>query len=115
MTHWLRSLVTGLSLLAFLLQNVSALSACPHHGGADDVCAAEDADYDGGDSDSDHHPAHAPHAPCQGCVHCTIAKMPCSVPVSISPLACPCRGDTPASALLDYTPPTAGRLIRPPR
>ena len=32
MSHWLRSLVTCLSLTAFLVQNASALGACPHHG-----------------------------------------------------------------------------------
>jgi hypothetical protein len=48
-------------------------------------------------------------------VHCTIAKMPCTAADATPIVVALCLGDVLPETSLDYSPPSSGRLIRPPR
>ena len=58
----------------------------------------------------------APKCPCPGgCALCSVAKVPHVVPTACLPWAAPCLGAKLPEPRSTYTPPCAGRLIRPPR
>lgn len=117
MSRWLRILVTCLSVAVFLIRNTSALGDCHHdHDGEMALLVSETfEDVDGEDHDKVP-PTH--DSPCQapgGCVHCTIAKMPCAAANATPIVLTLCLGNVLPEASLDYSPPSSGRLIRPPR
>lgn len=57
-----------------------------------------------------------PKCPCPGgCALCNVAKIPHVAPVASLPASAPCLGASLPEPHVFYTPPPAGRLIRPPR
>jgi hypothetical protein len=58
----------------------------------------------------------APKCPCPGgCALCNVAKVPCHIPFHDFTCAVVCQEAAVLELTSFYTPPTAGRLIRPPR
>jgi hypothetical protein len=119
MSRWLRILVTCLCMAAFLTRNTTALGEC-HHDDDGDVAILTSATSDDPErEEGDRSPTPSPgDSPCQapgGCVHCTIAKMPCAAADTTPPMMAPCLGDVRPEVSRDYAPPPTGRLIRPPR
>jgi hypothetical protein len=59
----------------------------------------------------------APKCPCPGgCALCNVAKVPCHIPsYDFTCAAASCQGAGVPELTSFYTPPAAGRLIRPPR
>lgn len=118
MSRWLRILVTCLSLASFLIRNTSALGDCHHdHEGEVAILASQSPDDPDRDGFEDP-PAPSPDGPCQipgGCVHCTIGKMPCAASDATLTMTTLWLGNVLPETSLTYTPPSSGRLIRPPR
>ena len=57
-----------------------------------------------------------PCCPCPGgCAACNVAKVPCFFPSLGFGVAVACLGDCHQESPPLYTPPLAGRLVRPPR
>jgi len=58
----------------------------------------------------------APKCPCPGgCALCNVAKVPCHIPSYDFTCAAACQEAGLPELTSFYTPPAAGRLIRPPR
>ena len=59
---------------------------------------------------------HGPSCPCPGgCAACNVAKVPCFSTAPSLALEDACLGASPEAPPSFYSPPSAGRLIRPPR
>ncbi len=57
-----------------------------------------------------------PKCPCPGgCALCNVAKVPCHIPSQHFTCAVACQRAGVPELTFFYTPPAAGRLIRPPR
>ncbi len=114
-----KRLILCIGLAMFLVANAPGASGAAKGDGPAPVAASADRDEEGPDSCCPDRPC-GPDCPkgCPypgGCALCSVAKIPCPAVVVplIRPDACPdARVAEPPSL---YTPPSAGRLIRPPR
>jgi hypothetical protein len=117
MGRWLRILVICLSLAAFLARNTAALGDC-HHDHDDDAALLVSATFDDLDGEDRDQVPPTHDSPCEapgGCVHCTVAKMPCAAADITPSVVALSLEDVLPETSLSYSPPSAGCLIRPPR